>query len=95
MDGSLLIENRSHATLSWVAKISESESPRISIRSDLVAFDPSTGRGSIQIANGFANNFADSLTLYVANPGEGFFLDTTAGRFNRGIAGALDALGTE
>jgi hypothetical protein len=92
--GSLTIQNLSHATLSWETTSAAAALPRVSLRSDVVAFEPSTGRGSIQIANGFANDFADSVAFYLASPGEGFVLDTTAGRFNRAIAGDLDAVGS-
>lgn len=63
--------------------------------SDLATFDPFTGRGEIEIANGFANNFADSVASYLANPGEVFLLDETAGRFNRAIAGDLEVVGSK
>ena len=60
-----------------------------------IFLDPSTGRGEIEIANGFANNFADSVASYLANPGEVFLLDETAGRFNRAIAGDLEVVGSK
>jgi len=88
--GSLAVQNLSHATLSWDA-VSHGATVSIdSLRSDLFTFDPSTGRGTIRIANGAANNFADSVAFYLAGPGEGFFVDTTAGRFNRAVAGDLE-----
>ena len=43
----------------------------------------------IAITNGYSNNFADSVVFYLAESGKGFLLDTTAGRFNRAIAGEL------
>jgi hypothetical protein len=93
--GSLAIQNLSHATLSWTATSTSTTLSIDSLRSDLVTFDPSTGRGEIEIANGFANNFADSVAFYLASPGEGFLLDKTAGRFNRAIAGDLEAVGSK
>jgi hypothetical protein len=89
--GSLAIENLSHATLSWDARSSVAAVSIDSLRSDVVTFDPLSGRGMIDIANGFANNFADSVVFYLASPGQGFFLDRTSGRFNRAIAGDLEA----
>ena len=93
--GSLEIQNLSHATLSWDAMSAHAAVSLDSLRSDSVTFDPSTGRGTIEIANGFANNFADSVAFYLASPGTGFFLDKTSGRFNRAIAGDLEAIGAE
>lgn len=89
--GSLAIQNLSHATLSWDATNAVTTVSVDSLRSDLVMFDPSTGRGTIEIANGFVNNFADSVAFYLASPGEGFLIDTTVGRFNRAIAGDIEA----
>jgi hypothetical protein len=93
--GSLEIQNLSHATLSWDAMSAHAAVSIDSLRSDVVTFNPSTGRGTIEIANGFANNFADSIAFYLVNPGTGFFLDKTSGRFNRAIAGDLEAIGGE
>jgi len=91
VEGSLAIHNLTHATLSWNATSAGTTLSIDSLRSDLVTFDPSTGRGEIEIANGFANNFADSVAFYLARPAVGFLLDKTAGRFNRAIAGDLEA----
>jgi len=93
--GSLALQNLSHAVLSWNAVSTGASVSIDSLRSDTVTFDASTGRGTIRIANGFANNFADSVAFYLAGPGEGFFLDTTAGRFNRAIAGDLEPAAAE
>jgi hypothetical protein len=88
--GSLAIRNLSQATLSWDAGGAAGRVSIDSLRSDLVTFDPSTGRGTIQIANGAANNFADAIAFYLASPGSGFFVDKTPGRFNRAIAGDFE-----
>ena len=93
LTGSLAIQNLTHAELSWNASSARPTQPGISLRSELVTFDPSTGRGTIQIANGYSNNFADSVAFYLAAPGEGFLLDTTAGKFNRAIVGDLNTGG--
>ena len=93
--GSLAIQNLSHASLSWTATSTAATVSIDSLRSDLVTFDPFTGRGEIEIANGFANNFADSVAFYLASSGEGFLLDETAGRFNRAIAGDLEVVGSK
>jgi hypothetical protein len=87
--GKISIENFSHATLNWTASTAGEFLPEVVMRSELVTFDPASGRGTIKIANGYANNFADSVVFYLSAPGEGFVLDTTEGRFNRAIAGDL------
>jgi hypothetical protein len=87
--GKLSIENLTHATLDWTANSADGVLPEISQRSELVTFDPATGRGTIKITNGYFNNFADSVAFYLSAPGKGFFVDTTEGRFNRAIAGDL------
>lgn len=87
--GRLAIENLTHATIDWDASAAGYAFSLTGLRSEAVTFDPMTGRGTIQIANGYSNNFADSVVFYLADSGNGFLLDTTAGRFNRAIAGEL------
>jgi hypothetical protein len=87
--GKLSIANLSHATIDWDATGAVLSFSQTALRSELVAFDPATGRGTMAITNGNANNFADSVVFYLADSGRGFLLDTTAGRFNRAIAGEL------
>jgi hypothetical protein len=87
--GKLSIANLSHATIDWDATGAGMPFSQTALRSELVAFDPATGRGTIAIANGNSNNFADSVVFYLADSGRGFLLDTTPGRFNRAIAGDL------
>jgi hypothetical protein len=55
-----------------------------------VAFDPTTGRGTIVIANGFNDGFVDSLVFYVEQTGTGVLLDTTS--FNAGEGAIPEAL---
>ena len=93
--GSMTIQNLSHATLSWEGTNGGSTLSIDSLRSDLVTFDPATGRGTIEIANGFVNNFANSVAFYLASPGKGFLLDKTAGRFNRALVGELETVGSQ
>ena len=90
--GNLSIENFTHATLDWTSTSAGASLSEISQRSELVTFDPSNGRATIKIANGFANNFADSIVFYLAAAGDGFVLDTTEGKFNRAIAGSLQPI---
>jgi hypothetical protein len=87
--GRLSIENLTHATIDWDSSVAGSTLSQTGLRSEVVAFDAATGRGTIQIANGYSNNFADSVVFYLAGSGNGFLLDTTAGEFNRAIAGDL------
>ena len=87
--GKLSIANLSHATIDWDATGAGLSFSQTALRSELVTFDPATGRGTIAITNGNSNNFADSVVFYLADSGRGFLLDTTAGRFTRAIAGDL------
>jgi hypothetical protein len=43
----------------------------------VVAFDPTTGRGTITYSGGFANGFVDSQVFYLEGTGKGVILDTT------------------
>jgi hypothetical protein len=54
-----------------------------------VAFDPTTGRGTITIANGSSNGLFDSAVFYLTASGTGFVLDAAAGTSNRAMAGTL------
>ncbi|HEY0704149.1 MAG TPA: hypothetical protein VGD60_15370 [Candidatus Acidoferrales bacterium] len=42
-----------------------------------VTFDPSTGRGTMTLPNGYSEGFVDSVTFYLENNGAGVLLDTT------------------
>ena len=42
-----------------------------------VTFDPTTGRGTLSITNGFSNGFVDSATFYIEANGAGVMMDTT------------------
>jgi hypothetical protein len=42
-----------------------------------VTFDPTTGRGTIAFASGFASGFIDSAAFYLEAAGKGVMLDTT------------------
>lgn len=87
--GRLLIENLTHATLDWDGSVAGSALSQTGLRSELVTFDPATGRGTIGMVNGYSNNFADSVVFYLADSGKGFLLDTTSDKFNRAISGDL------
>jgi hypothetical protein len=52
-----------------------------------VAFDPTTGRGTVTVPSGFTNGLADTVVFYLNAPGTGFILDATAGTNNRGMSG--------
>jgi hypothetical protein len=54
-----------------------------------VAYDSTTGRGTLTITDGFTNGLVDSAVFYLTAPGQGFMLDTTAGANNRALAGPL------
>ncbi len=42
-----------------------------------VAFDPTTGRGTMTFNNGFSNGFLDSVAFYLESAGTGVVMDTT------------------
>jgi hypothetical protein len=42
-----------------------------------VAFDPTTGRGTITLTNGFNDGFLNSMVFYLESTGTGVLLDTT------------------
>jgi hypothetical protein len=46
--------------------------------SGTVAFDATTGRGTLTFSNGFANGFIDSAVFYLQSNGTGVVMDTTS-----------------
>jgi hypothetical protein len=66
----------------------------VNVPSQPVAFDPTTGRGTITILGGASNGLADSAVFYLAAPGTGFIMDTTPSVSNRAMAGPLTAQAT-
>jgi hypothetical protein len=54
------------------------------IVSGSVAFDPTTGRGSVSIPGGFNGGFLDSVVFYIYGPGKGFIIDADPSN-NNGI----------
>jgi hypothetical protein len=42
-----------------------------------VAFDPTTGRGTMTFSSGFSNGFLDSVAFYLQSAGNGVVMDTT------------------
>lgn len=57
-----------------------------------VAFDPTTGRGTITLPDGFNDGFVDSLSFYLEASGTGVLLDTTTlsdGTFPEALVGDL------
>jgi hypothetical protein len=58
-------------------------------RSDIVTFDPVTGRATLAYNGGAGRGFVDSAVIYLAAPDVGTFLDTTTGAANHALAGSL------
>jgi hypothetical protein len=58
-------------------------------RSDIVTFDPATGRATLAYNGGAGRGFVDSAVIYLAAPDVGTFLDTTTGAANHALAGSL------
>jgi hypothetical protein len=55
-----------------------------------VTFDPTSGRGTITLPNGYDDGLVNSLVFYIEQPGAGVLLDTTP--FVEGIDGLPQAL---
>ena len=79
--GKLSIAHFSHATIDWDSTGAGMPFSQTALRSELVTFDPNTGRGTIPIANGKCQILADFVVFYLTHSGSGFLLDSTAGRF--------------
>jgi hypothetical protein len=61
---------------------------------DAVAYDPTTGRGTVTISGGNTHGIGDTLVFYLSGAGTGFILDATASANNRAMAGPLTAQAT-
>jgi len=81
-------------TLRWDSNDNGTIVGPVNLPSQPVNFDPTTGRGTITILGGASNGLADSAVFYLAAPGAGFIIDTTAGVNNRAMAGPLIAQAT-
>jgi hypothetical protein len=75
--------------LEWDANDSGTVAGPVIAPGQAVAFDPTTGRGTVTVTNGFAHGLADTIVFYLSAPGTGFVLDGTIGTNNRAMAGNL------
>jgi hypothetical protein len=57
--------------------------------SEAVAYDATTGRGTVTVGSGTAQGLANTLVFYLSAPGEGFVLDGTTGTSNTAMAGPM------
>ena len=87
--GLLQVSNSNNATVHWDSNDASTLHAALSANGQTVTFDPSSGRGTITVTNGFTNGLFDSAVFYLTGPGAGFMLDTTAGVNNRDLAGVL------
>jgi hypothetical protein len=90
--GTLAISNQTSANLLWDSNDGGDILSQLNATGQAVTFsDPTlrTGRGTITVTNGHANGLADSFVFYLADSGDGFLLDTTAGADNRAMVGDL------
>jgi hypothetical protein len=90
--GTLAISNQTNANLLWDSNDGGNVLSQMSVMNQAVTFqDPAlrTGRGTITITNGHADGLVDSFVFYLADSGDGFLLDTTAGTDNRALVGDL------
>jgi len=79
------------ATLNWDSNDNGAPHTVTPLLSQAVAYDGTTGRGTVTLAGGTANGLADALVFYLTAPGAGFIMDATAGATNRAMAGPLMA----
>jgi hypothetical protein len=61
---------------------------------ETVAYDATTGRGTVTVSNGTAQGLANTLVFYLSAPGAGFVLDGTTGTSNTAMAGPMLAQAT-
>jgi hypothetical protein len=54
-----------------------------------VAYDATTGRGTVTVGSGTAQGLANTLVFYLSAPGAGFVLDGTTGTSNSAMAGPM------
>jgi hypothetical protein len=87
--GLLQVSNSNNATVLWDSNDASTLHAALSANGQTVTFDPSSGRGTITVTNGFTNGLFDSAVFYLTGSGAGFMLDTTAGVNNRDLAGVL------
>jgi Domain of unknown function DUF11 len=87
--GVLQVSNSNNATVHWDSNDASTLHAALSANGQTVTFDPSSGRGTITVTNGFTNGLFDSAVFYLNGSGAGFMLDTTAGVNNRDLAGVL------
>lgn len=91
--GVLQVANLSSGSLTWdsndAGKLYGGSGGAKSASNQTVAYDPTTGRGTVTVSGGFSNGLFDSAVFYLAGSGQGFMLDTTAGANNRALAGGL------
>jgi len=87
--GQLQVTNSTSAVLHWDANDTGAIFGPATASNQTVTFDPTTGRGTITVAGGFASGLFDTAVFYLLDSGKGFILDTTAGPSNRALAGAF------
>ena len=90
--GTLAITTQNSAALLWDSNDVGTVVPQMNATGQTVTFeDPAlrTGRGNITLTNGRTDGLADSFVFYLADSGDGFLLDTTAGAENRALVGDL------
>lgn len=81
-------------TLNWDANDAGAIHSGIALPSQAVAYDSTTGRGTVTVTGGNASGLGDTLVFYLSGAGSGFILDATTGTSNRAMAGPLSAQAT-
>jgi hypothetical protein len=81
-------------TLNWDANDAASIHSGIVSTGQTVAYDSTTGRGTVTVNSGTSEGLANTLVFYLSAPGAGFVLDGTAGTSNKAMAGPMLAQAT-
>jgi len=89
--GQFIISGSNSATLHFDFNDNGNNVGPINLNNLPVAFDPTSGRGTIAVASGFSNGLFDSAVFYLTVSGTGFVLDAEPGTNNRAMAGTLSS----
>jgi hypothetical protein len=76
-------------TLNWDANDAASIHSGIVQAGQTVAYDATTGRGTVTVNSGTSEGLANTLVFYLSAPGAGFVLDGTTGTSNKAMAGPM------
>jgi hypothetical protein len=87
--GTLQVTGSNTGNLLWDSNDAGSVSGPISSSNNVVTFDPTTGRGTLTVPNGFADGLFSSAIFYLTGTGTGYILDAGTRPNNRALAGSF------